>query len=213
MPLKDDILWHAGSLYFLERRATNGMLYQINGHADGGYVTAHIAAALCGALGIYFLLSAWAKLRDLEAFRMIFIGYPGAALIGVRAASLLIVCGEAGIGALLIVPVRSGITYGIAAALVWTAAASAAVAVRRLRWFRCGCGTDLSEETSADFLLIRNLLLMAGLTAALARGGVPSVASSGAIQGLLIAADLVLGAYLMGAMVRTWRQLRQWRAA
>jgi len=192
------------------------MLYQINGHAYGGYVTAHIAAALCGALGIYFLLSAWAKLRDLEAFRLILIGYPGAAMIGVRAASLLIVCGEAGIGALLIVPVQGGITYGIAAALVWTAAASAAVAVRRLRgerWFRCGCGTDLSEETSADFLMFRSVLLMAGLTAALARGGVPSVVSSGATQGLLIAADLVLGAYLMGAMVRTWRQLRQWRAA
>jgi hypothetical protein len=191
------------------------MLYQINGHADGGYIAAHVAAALCGALGVYFLVSAWAKLRDLEAFRLICIGYPGAAMIGVRTASWLIVCGETGIGALLIVPLRGGITYGIAVALLWTAAASAAVAVRRLRgerWFRCGCGADLSEETSADFLLFRNALLMAGLTAALARGGVSSMVSFGGMQGLLVAADLVLGAYLIGAAARTWRQLRQWQA-
>jgi len=183
-------------------------------HPNNILVASDAAAILCSAVAISFLISVWAKIREMEAFRLICAGYPGISIIGVRAAASLILLAEAAIGVALLIPYRQSLSSGIAASLVWIAAASSVIALRRLRGerkFRCGCGSDLSKETSAEWLLVRNAIVMAALATVLVLGGVKSVTAFEVISDLLTALGVVLGIYLLAAAARTWRQVREWQ--
>lgn len=179
-------------------------------------VVTDFAPVFCKSVGLGFLVSAWAKLRDIESFRAICAGYPGAARFGLRTTSSLILSGEFAIGAALLAPHDGSSRFALAAALLWTAATTAAVAGRRLRGerkFRCGCGTDLSEESSALWLLVRNVLIAAGLLAAAAGGDLRATAPLDSIPQTMAAVGLLLGIQLLKTAISTLRRVREWRTA
>jgi hypothetical protein len=170
------------------------------------------AIVFCEALGLSFLISAWTKAHDMEAFRLIAMGYPGVSRLGVRASASIIVLAETVIGTALIGAMwRTDI--GATAAILWIVTASGAIALRRMRGekrFQCGCGSDLSEETSAALLLVRNTLLLAGLAAVLAFTSDQPISSSELTADLLTAAAVLLSIHLLRAATRTWRRVREW---
>jgi hypothetical protein len=187
-------------------------------------VAADMASVFYKAVALGFLVSAWVKFREIEAFRLICANYPGAASIGVRAISSVVIFAEFTLGAAMLTPHHLSNLLGLAAALLWIAAVTAAVALRRFhgeKRFRCGCGMDLSEESSAGWLLVRNALIMIGLAVAAVGGnfstnGFRDVLSRDIVfrdtmMQLMAAVSLLLGMRLLAAAVLTWRKVKEWR--
>jgi hypothetical protein len=175
-----------------------------------------VVAATIGAL---LIASAWAKVRDPRAFLRIvgeypvFADHPGAA----RMASNATPWAELLLG-LLLLSCRSGLVrVGFWGALGFVGLATLALAQRAARGekrIRCGCAGNLEETHSLRFLLLRNCLLLAILTAGLAFPH-PAVAPALADQAALCAAGFgaVLTFKLLGAAWTARRAVNEWRMA
>ena len=129
-------------------------------------VLGHASAA---ALALVFIVGAWHKLADLDAFRIAVERYrllpPSAASV----AALALPAAEAIAGLMLLLPAAR--TAGAARAAVVLVMASAAVAVNLLRGRRdidCGCGTPGTGQRLSWALVGRNAALLAACVVAAA---------------------------------------------
>lgn len=173
--------------------------------------------SLASAFGVMLVASGVTKLRHIGEFREVVTGYsrpgwrfPGALAGWVAPTELLLAM------ALLSLDRPLGL-LGLLGTLAFVAGATGLIAARWMageRRFRCGCGTDLREEQDASGLLVRNLLLIAGLSLtlllSLAAAPDPHVGRS-VIPTYLTGVGLaVLGALAVRGL-RAWRAIRQWK--
>lgn len=129
-------------------------------------VLGHASAA---ALALVFIVGAWHKLADLDAFRLAVERYRLLAPSATRAAALALPIVEAFAGVLLVHPASR--TAGSALAACVLALVSAAVAINLLRGHRdidCGCGTPGTRQRLSWGLVARNAALLAACAIAAA---------------------------------------------
>jgi hypothetical protein len=176
----------------------------------GGSLAAILVAR---AIAIYLLSSAYSKTRQFGAFRMICAAWPGVAWLGPANVAVSVVLGEFVLALAILSPEPELARLGLIAAALWIFAATMLVAWRWRRGesrFRCGCGTDISAESSALGLLLRNVAFMLAMIAAIP--GVDAAPrtfwTATTLNG--IALGLVLSARLLSAAGQARSRIREW---
>src|ERR1700693_4083855 len=132
--------------------------------------------AVASTIGALLIASAWSKIRNPRAFLKavgeypIFAKHSGATHVVTHVVSSLIPWVEVILGLLLLSSWTDLTRLGFRGALVFVGLATLAWAQRAAggeRQIRCGCGGDPDETHSLPFLLLRNCLLLAAITAGL----------------------------------------------
>ena len=165
--------------------------------------------------GMWFLASAWSKLRDPRTFSEIVPTYPlpGALRSAhfIRAVPIF----ESATGLALLSAHPRVVSLGACVALLFIACASLMVAIRWTRGerrFRCGCGGDLAESSPAAEVLARNLGLAALLAVSVWGAGSTSYPIEAVAPALLTGCGAVIGARLAGAARSAWGFSKEWNA-
>jgi hypothetical protein len=184
--------------------------------------------AIASIIGALLITSAWGKIRDPRAFLKIvgeyplFARHPGTTSVMThvikRGITTAIPWVEVTLG-LLLLSSWTGLTrLGFRGALVFVGLATIALAQRAAggeRRIRCGCGGDLDETHSLAFLLLRNCLLLAAMTAGLvfshAMTSHPPVDQ--AVSLCAVGFGVVLTLKLLRAAWAARRAANEWRVA
>lgn len=173
-----------------------------------------MVALVARVMAVAQLAGVWTKIRNIEAFRLICAGYPGATTLGVVNLATVAIAGELVFSTMILLPDPTVSRVGLAGCVFGVSAATAAIALRRWRgekYFRCGCGTDLDTESSASWLIGRNILLLAMLATALVALDAFVPAGLGDNLALLLAVTGVVACvYLLAAAKLTWARIREW---
>lgn len=122
---------------------------------------------LCIAIGTYLFLSAVEKSRNFSTFAEIFKSYRIPLLAKSRKVVIGIVLIEFVLALSLLSFNDKMVWVGLCGTLIFISLATIGIAARLLKGekrFRCGCGKDLAEESSAVWLMLRNLILLAVLS-------------------------------------------------
>ena len=121
-----------------------------------------IAASLRLAFALLFLGVALHKLRDVAGFRAALAAYDLLPPRATRAAAVVSIAAEIGIGAGLLIPAVAGRAALLGMALLGLYGFAIAINLRRgRREIRCGCGGLGGERPIAPALVVRNLVLVA----------------------------------------------------
>ena len=183
-----------------------------------------LTLAVASAIGALLITSAWAKIRNPRAFRKIVGEYPvfakhaGSALVATPVITMAIPWVEAILGLLLLSSWTSLTRLGFWGALVFVGLATLALAQRAVggeKQIRCGCGSDLDETHSLAFLLLRNCLLLAAMTAGLglSRATTSHPPVNEAVSLCAVGFGVVLTSKLLRAAWAAREAANEWRVA
>ncbi len=168
-------------------------------------------------IGTQFLLSAWAKVRDLPTFLAILANYPLIASLPKKTFAFLIIIFEICLGFSLISFQGELIRLAFFGAIIFIICANILAFIRLIKGekkFRCGCGESLNEEQSSFWLLFKNFVWLFVLLFCVNQN-IPTVfmLSKASLNIFLIGFGFLAIIKLLLAFYRAIANIKQWKAA